>query len=88
MTLAVKLKNNQINTVSQLGLIQCTVFVLHFLFFCRVIQDNFPLIFTLFFLLNKAPSVHPLGRVLRQASVVQGTTASLGSGHPHQRMEG
>lgn len=40
------------------------------------------------FLSYQASSVHPLGRVLHQASVMQGTTASLGLGHPHQRMEG
>lgn len=32
--------------------------------------------------------MHPLERVLHQASVVVGTTASLGLGYPHQRMEG
>lgn len=89
--MTVEQQNNRINNVSQLGLIQYTVLVLHFsdtLF--RVIQGNFPfwLISLFFSLSNQAPSVRPLGRQLRQASVMQGTTASLGPGHPHQRMEG
>lgn len=44
--------------------------------------------YVLTFLLNQASSVHPLERVLHQASVVVGTTATLGLGRPHQRMEG
>lgn len=44
--------------------------------------------YVLTFLLNQASFVHPLERVLHQASVVVGTTATLGLGRPHQRMEG
>lgn len=37
--------------------------------------------------LNQAPSVHPLGKMLHQACVVQGTTVSLEPGHLHRKME-
>lgn len=92
MTLMVKQQNNQIKNASQLGLILYTVLVLHFLF-SRVNKSNFFIYsylptYILTFLLNQASSVHPLERVLHQASVVAGTTASPGLGHPHQRMEG
>lgn len=75
-----------------MGLKWYTVLVLHFLF-SRVneskifICSDLPT-YIITFLLNQASSVHPLERVLYQASVVVGTTATLGLGHPHQRMEG
>lgn len=69
-----------------------TALVLHLLFNrvnqCTIfIYSDLPT-YVLTFLLNQASSVHPLERVLYQASVVVGTTATLGLGCPHQRMEG